>query len=133
MWRLFIVGSLLILYPSVATAGKSPGHPCLPRGIKAADIVTAEMVGSGPRGPVIKKVTVSQELRRLGARCRRGRLVDKAGREIRFYRLTVGPCFGVQPPDYEQRLAAQEREVTALKRRYRVIEMTCNPSGIPPQ
>ncbi|HEX8147245.1 MAG TPA: hypothetical protein VF591_08710 [Pyrinomonadaceae bacterium] len=132
MRRLFIASHVLILYLSVTASGKPPGYPCLPPGVKATEVVTAKMVGSGPRGPVIKKVTVGQELRRLRARCLRGRLVDGTGKEIRFYRLTIaGDCFGVQPPDYEQRLAAQEREVTALKRRYRVIEMTCNPEGIP--
>jgi hypothetical protein len=132
MRRLFITVYLLIFYLPVTAAGQSRGYGCLPPGIKATDVVTAEQVGSGAAGPVIKKVTVGQELRRLKARCRRGRLVDGAGKGVRFYRLTVAPgCFGVQPPDYERMLANQEKEVAALKKRYRVIEMTCNPSGIP--
>jgi len=94
--------------------------------------VTATEVGTGPGGPVIRKVTVGQELRKLKARCRRGRLVDSSGKEIRFYRLSVGPgCHGVQPPGYERMAADQEKEIAVLKKRYRVIEMTCNPEGIP--
>jgi hypothetical protein len=132
MRQQLITGYLLITFLSVTAAGKSQGHPCLPSGIKATDVVTAEQVGGGPKGPVIRKVTVRQELRRLRARCRRGRLVDGAGQEIRFYRLTIAPgCFGVRPPDYERMLAEQEEELAALKKRYRVVEMTCNPEGIP--
>jgi hypothetical protein len=111
MRQLFITSYLLISYLSITAAGQSQVYPCLPSRIKATDIVTAKQVGSGPNGPVIKKVTVGQELRRLKARCRRGRLVDNTGKGIRFYRLTIAPgCFGRQPPDYERMLANQERD-----------------------
>jgi hypothetical protein len=130
MRQRFLISYLLILYLSITAAGKPQGYPCLPSRIRATDIVTAVQIGLGPNG--IKKVTVGQELRKLKARCRRGKLVDNTGKEIRFYRLTIASgCFGVRPPDYERMLANQEKEIGALKKRYRVIEMTCNPDGIP--
>ncbi|MCU1263755.1 MAG: hypothetical protein JWM21_73 [Acidobacteria bacterium] len=132
MRRHFLLVSLVILYLSTSAVGKSQRYPCLTSGIKATDIVTAKMTGSGPKGAIVERVTVAQELSRLKARCQRGKLVDNAGKAIRFYRLSLAPgCFGMQPPDYEQRLAKQEKEIALLEKRYRVIQMTCNPAGIP--
>jgi hypothetical protein len=132
MRRNFLTICLVIFFLSTAAAGKSQRYPCLPSGIKATDIVSAKMTGSGPKGAIVERVTVVQELRRLKARCQRGKLVDSTGKAIRFYRLSIAPgCFGMQPPDYAQRLAKQEKEIAALEKRYRVIQMTCNPEGIP--
>jgi len=75
------------------------------------------------------QVTVEQKLRELRARCRRGKLVDASGREIYFYRLQG--CWGNPPEDYQQILQRQQQEIQRLKKRYTVIEMTCNPSGVP--
>ena len=67
------------------------------------------------------------KLKELSARCRKHKLVDARGREIRFYQL-VG-CWGNPPDDYQQQLERQAKELVKLRKRYRVIEMTCNPSG----
>jgi hypothetical protein len=90
----------------------------LPAGINSADKVTAA-------------ITVKQRLVELKARCRRGKLVDRSGREIRFYRLAG--CWGNPPPDYREILERQRRELERLKKRYTVIELTCNPDGIDPR
>jgi hypothetical protein len=78
-------------------------------------------------GEQVKKITVEQKLKELGARCRRGKLVDARGREIRFYHLQG--CWGNPPPDYLEILERQRKELETLKKSYTVIEMTCNTSG----
>ncbi len=90
----------------------------MPAGINSADKVTAS-------------VTVEQKLVELKARCRRGKLVDRSGKEIRFYRLAG--CWGNPPADYREILERQRRELEKLKKRYTVIELTCNPDGIDPR
>ena len=97
---------------------------CMPAGVQASDVVSSQAVKPG--GKVVT-VTVSQKLKALGARCRKGKLVDAKGTEIRFYQL-VG-CWGNPPDDYQEQLERQTRELTKLRKRYRVIEMTCDSSG----
>jgi len=97
---------------------------CMPPGIQATDVVSSQAVKPG--GKVVT-VTVSQKLKTLGARCRKGKLVDAKGTEIRFYQL-VG-CWGNPPVDYEEQLEHQAKELAKLRKQYRVIEMTCDSSG----
>jgi len=97
---------------------------CLPPGIQATDVVSYQAVKPG--GKVVT-VTVAQKLKSLGARCRKGKLVDAKGTEIRFYQL-VG-CWGNPPDDYQAQLERQTKELARLRKRYRVIEMTCDSSG----
>lgn len=107
------------------TAGSNTAQ-CLPQDVAATDIVSAEPIGSGS-SPKIRRVTVSAKLKQLRARCRRGKLVDAKGTEIRFYHLQG--CWGNPPENYEEILAEQAKELENLRKRYRVIEMTCNPTG----
>ena len=97
---------------------------CMPAGVQASDVVSSQAVKPG--GKVVT-VTVSQKLKALGARCRKGKLVDAKGTEIRFSQL-VG-CWGNPPDDYQEQLERQTRELTKRRKRYRVIEMTCDSSG----
>jgi hypothetical protein len=115
---LFVTLSLLALLAE----GKSIDS-CLPSGIQSTDVVSAQ----GKPGRTNSVTTVAQKLKSINARCRRGKLVDAGGREIRFYRL-VG-CWGNPPDDYQQQLARQEKELARLRKRYHVIEMTCDPAG----
>lgn len=96
----------------------------MPSGIQATDVVSAQT--AKPGGKVVT-VTVAQKLKALGARCRKGKLVDAKGTEIRFYQL-VG-CWGNPPDDYQEQLERQAKELAQLRQRYRVIEMSCNSSG----
>jgi hypothetical protein len=98
---------------------------CLPAGIAGTDVVSAQLVKSSN---TVKKTTVAQKLTELKARCKAGRLVDGAGKQIYFYKLEG--CWGNPPPDYQETLARQDKEVKKLRRRYTVIEMTCNPEGV---
>ena len=114
------VALLVTLSPALACAGTIDS--CLPAGVKSTDVVGVRV----ERGKGMT-VTVAEKLRDLKARCRKHKLVDAKGKEIRFYRL-VG-CWGNPPEDYQQQLQRQTSELAELRRHYRVIELTCNPSG----
>jgi len=101
---------------------------CLPAGITATTVVSAEGVQTDVSHNVIKKVTVGDRLRALKARCRKGKLVDARGREITFYRLHG--CWGNPPANYQEILARQSEEIEKLQKRYTVITLTCNPDGM---
>ncbi len=118
--------------PSSTSSVTSNWSRCLPHDIKPTDIVSAELISfSQSNGYNVKKVTVEQKLTELKASCSAsGKLVDGKGREIRFYHLTG--CWGNAPFNYLDILAKQQQELAQLRRQYTVIEMTCNPSGIPP-
>ncbi len=106
------------------------GRPlvCLPAGIKPDTVVTSERAMS-KGNTSIRTVTVSQLLTKLRARCKKGKLVDGKSREIYFYRL-VG-CWGNPPANYQELLEKQRNELTRLKRKYTVIEISCNQVGDP--
>jgi hypothetical protein len=79
----------------------------------------------------MKRVTVKERLTELKARCKKGSLVDGRGREIYFYRLTG--CRGNPPDNYQEILERQRSEISRLRKRHMVIEMTCNSSGLQAQ
>lgn len=100
---------------------------CLPDGVNRTDVVSTRQVQSTKGRHEIRKITVDQILKELKARCRKGKLVDPSGTEIRFYKLQG--CWGHPSDDDREVLDRQKQELVQLKKRYRVIEMTCNPSG----
>jgi hypothetical protein len=124
MSLLLLVSAVLL---SIVSTPAVAGDSCLPSGIKPSDVVSAQAVKPGSDGSEVKTITVAQKLKELRARCRKGKLVDAKGREIRFYQL-VG-CWGNPPEDYQEVLERQPKELASLRKRYHVIEMTCNPSG----
>ena len=104
---------------------------CLPADIKLSDVVDATSTGYSNGIPVgLHKVTVEQTLNELKATCNSdNKLVDGNGKQIIFYHLTG--CWGNPPYNYQDILQKQRDEIDKLKQQYIVIEMTCNPSGIP--
>jgi len=123
---LFLLGAVLLAGLSpLPTACTTNTDACMPTGIQATDVVSSQ--AAKPGGKVVT-VTVAQKLKALRARCRRGKLVDTRGTEIRFYQL-IG-CWGNPPDDYQQQLERQAKELAKLRKRYRVIEMTCDSSGV---
>ena len=116
-----LVGLILLTSP------ESSLQQCLPEDTKLTDVVAASIVKPDAKS---KKISVEQTLIAMRAKCKQGKLVDAAGREIRFYRL-VG-CWGNPPADYQEILARQQEEIEELKKKYAVIEMTCNPDGTQP-
>ena len=119
------LAALSPLSPSPASSAcTSNTDACMPPGIQATDVVSSQ--AAKPGGKVVT-VSVAQKLKALRARCRKGKLVDARGTEIRFYQL-VG-CWGNPPDDYQEQLERQAKELAKLRKRYRVIEMTCDSSG----
>jgi hypothetical protein len=91
---------------------------CLPSNIKITDFVSSI------------SDTVEQRLKTLKAFCNdQGKLVDASAKEIKFYNLTG--CWGNAPANYQEILERQRDEINKLSQTYTVLEMSCNPSGIP--
>lgn len=124
MWLRLTCILLLIAGASVAAQGRARWQGCLPPDVDAAEVIGVEPSSAG-RAP--KKITVTTKLNQIGARCRGTRLVDAKGKQIHFYRLTG--CWGNPPENYQEILDNQQKELAQLRRRYRVIEISCNPSG----
>ena len=124
MWLKLLCTLFLIAAADVVAQGKSRWQSCLPADVDAAEVIS---VGPLSKGSEAKKVTVTAKLDQIGARCRAKRLVDAKGKQIHFYRLTG--CWGNPPENYQEILDNQQKELAQLRRRYRVIEITCNPSG----
>ena len=102
--------------------GSAAVGACLPAARKLTDVVSAGAGGANA-------ITVEQTLNNLGATCTAdGKLVDRTGKEIRFYQLTG--CWGNPPENYLDILKKQADEIAQLKQQYTVIEMTCNPRGL---
>lgn len=76
-----------------------------------------------------KKVTVKQKLISVKARCRRGKLVDRKLREIRFFK---SECWGNPPADYLEIEQRRRKELAQLKKKYAVIEIACGPNIMSP-
>ncbi len=94
------------------------------------DTVVSVSNTTSVRGAVInKQVTVGQTLKKIKAKCLKGKLVDVKRKEIRFYTLTG--CWGNPPEGYLEILANQQKEIADLKKRFKVIEITCNANGSP--
>jgi hypothetical protein len=125
MQRISILSAGVFLFLNFFTNGPQSFGECLPEEIKPSDVVSSRQIGSSK---VFKKVTVEEKLIQLKASCRKGKLVDTAGREIRFFRLEG--CWGNPPADYQEILQKQSEELEKLRRRYTVIEITCNPDGV---
>ena len=119
---------MVMLFALTSMAGRGRPLVCLPDGIKPDTVVTSERVRSAG-STTLRIVTVSQALTKLQARCKKGKLVDGKSREIYFYRL-VG-CWGNPPEDYQELLEKQRNELVRLKKKYTVIEISCNQDGDP--
>jgi len=101
---------------------------CLPGNVKPTDVVSTRLAQTDGK-TLVEKITVEQKLTELKANCKNGKLVDGAGSEIYFYKLTG--CWGNPPRNYHEILERQQAELAILRKQYTVIEMTCNPSGLP--
>lgn len=142
-FRLLTAAVLIAFAAGCASKGRVPPHSgmpetdsftfsiCLPPDIRSEDVVSARVISYSSNGQpaVVQKVTVGDRLADLRAHCEDGHLVDGNGREIYFYRLTG--CWGNPPFNYREILRKQSDELEKLKSQFTVIEMTCNPSGIP--
>ena len=125
MALMLLARAVLLVTLSAVPSGAKNTDSCLPSGIQPTDVVSSH--ARPGKQDAVTTITVAQKLKELKARCRKGKLVDAGGREIRFYQM-IG-CWGNPPEDYQEQLARQDKELARLRKRYRVIEMTCDPSG----
>lgn len=113
----------IIVFCSLSPAGGSDSiWPCLPKDVTQDTLVSGQELDS-TKGKTQELITVRDALRRLEARCLKGKLVDKTGREIYFFHL-IG-CWGNPPEDYQERLTLQVQEIQRLKKKYTVLEIPC--------
>ena len=98
-------------------AARSKKFSCLPKDVRADEVASYALKGK-------HNLTVENQLAQMKARCRRGKLVDAKGREVRFFRPS---CWGNPPPDYLEIRQRENAELAALKKRYTVIVFGCNP------
>jgi hypothetical protein len=123
MHKAIAIGPIAFLFLSLSLSAQNRSLACLPDDVKPDEVVSTQSVKSESGIDVVKQITVRQKLLELKARCKKGKLVDRAGKEIRFYRLAG--CWGNPPADYQEILAQQQRELDEMKKRYRVIEIEC--------
>lgn len=116
---------VLIGGAAATTEAKTRWQSCLPAEVTADEVISSE---PSLKGGATRQVTIADKLNQLGARCRNRRLVDARGRKIHFYRL-IG-CWGNPPENYQKIIEDQQCELARLRRRYRVVEISCNPSGV---
>lgn len=95
----------------------STNFSCLPKDVRADEVVSYDVEGK-------PSLTVKKKLIELKAHCRRGKLVDAKGREIRFFRIS---CWGNPPEDYLEIQKREGEELAELKKHYTVIEFGCDP------
>jgi len=100
-----------------ASASGIKQYTCLPKDVRADETVSHGFKGR-------PAVTVQNKLTEMKARCRKGRLVDAKGREIRFFHLS---CWGNPPENYQEIRRRETADLATLKKRYTVIEFGCNP------
>jgi hypothetical protein len=113
---------------ALSLPAKNP-WPCLTKEFQPDDVVSATPSKGGTGSKKVVKITLGETLKSLRVRCRKGKLVDGAGKGIYVYRLQG--CWGNPPEDYQEILQRQRNELESLRQRYHVIELTCNASGVP--
>lgn len=90
---------------------------CLPPDVRASETAVYGFNGK-------KNVTVAGRVKELEGRCRNGQLVGPDKKQIRFFRIS---CWGYPPPNYQEIRAEEERTLKALKAKYTVIVINCDP------
>jgi hypothetical protein len=104
------------------SSATSTRFDCLPESVKLNERATTDKI----KNVKSRSLTVKDVLVELKAKCVRGKLVDKTGREIHFHRR-IG-CWGNPPADYEEQLAAEAKELERLRQKFTVVEILCAPS-----
>ena len=115
-WSCGVLGIALLIFMSSGVA-LGQGYACLPDGFTNRSLASANAsVGSA----TVAAVTA---LSGMKAHCRRGKLVDARGRDIRLYQIQG--CWGNPPVDYQEILADQDTKIRRLSRRYTVLQIAC--------
>ena len=94
-----------------------PRFDCLPKDVRPNEVVAHV-------GATKENVTVEKTLVEIKAQCRKGKLIDRKRREIRFFRPA---CWGNPPQDYREIKRREHEELRKLQEHYTVIVFACSP------
>ena len=98
----------------------------LPDGIKLSDEVKNDVKNNKGEVVSFKIITVEEKLKELGAKYEREKLVDRDGKEIRFYTPPVrGASQGFEEDKKQSERDA--KELAELQKKYTVIILYVNP------
>lgn len=93
----------------------------LPDGVKLTDKAVNQTTN--------EKTTIEKELQNLGAKYSGGKLVDKNGKEIKFYKPPVrGASMGFEEDERQRKI--DEKELKDLKEKYAVIILYVDPREV---
>ena len=120
---------LPILLALLAATCFAQKYNCMPADIREGTVASFRAEPSAKTGQAESPVTIGQTLKTLKARCSRGKLIDRRGKQIRFYQLDG--CWGNPPANYLEIMEKQRKDLKDMKRKYTVVELTCNASGLP--
>jgi hypothetical protein len=93
---------------------------CLPEEYKLTDVVSYRSKRKGGED----YITIEDRLVEIKAQCKKGKLIDSKGREIKFFKFS---CFGNPPMDYEEIAQKERDELDKLQKDYTVIVLECDP------
>ncbi len=98
----------------------------LPDGVKLSDEIRNDVKNNKGEVVSFKIITVEEKLKELGAKYEREKLVDRDGREIRFYTPPVrGASQGFEEDKKQSERDA--KELAELQKKYTVIILYVNP------
>jgi len=107
---------LIVLLVSSA-AINAQRYNCLPAGVTEKTVVNSQSATGN-------STSAGKALKSLGARCSRGSLIDRNRRKIVFFHMQT--CWGNPPADYQDVMAAQQKEIARLRKRSTVILVPCD-------
>ncbi len=124
-YRAHVMALVLLISGLLFSAGNAHAQvlECLPPDIRPEAVVGSASVKQKDGTTIVRPVTVGETLKKIGARCRGSKLVDRKGREIRLFILRG--CWGNPPADYLEILDDQKREIQKLKKKFTVVEVGC--------
>lgn len=101
----------------------------LPDGAKLDDEVRVNELNDKGEIVSFKVITVEKKLREIGAKYIDNKLVDKDGKEIRFFKPQIrGTSEGFEEDQKHQQ--SEQKRLANLKEKYTVIEIFVNPLKI---
>jgi hypothetical protein len=126
-----IVLLIIISTPLVTLPSSDRFTSCLPAGVTLKSEVVDDLSLVGPGNQSESSATKQNQkpkklksaLTELNAQCKKGKLTNRTGKEIRIVQL-IG-CWGNPPDDYQEQMDRQRREIEELRKKYIVIEVPC--------
>lgn len=115
--------------PALPTPKKQTKFDRLPPNITLETEVRKDVLNDKGEVVSFEVTTVEKRLNELKARYKKDKLVDKKGREIRFFEpLCRGVSRGFEEDQQDQK--AKEKELAELKKKYTVIVLYCDPRKV---